>query len=150
MEMKDFFRQLFEYSLAHDKKLIALFKEHPEKLNEKSGELFHHILNAHHIWNQRMLGAERRFGVWARHETASLPEIVSENYNDSLSILKTADLEASLSYKDTAGNSYQNTFQDTLFHIVNHGTYHRGQIAMEFRRSDIDPVISDYIFYKRN
>lgn len=150
MNLKVFFKELFDYSHAHDNKLIKLFTEHPEKLKEKSGELFDHILNAHHIWNQRMLGQEHRHGVWVRHVFEDLDRIATENYNDSLRILEQSDLEDRLTYKDTKGNTFQNTFKDVLFHIVNHGTYHRGQIATEFRRSDIDPVISDYIYYKRN
>ena len=150
MKLKVFFKDLFDYSLAHDRKLIALFKEHPENLKAKAGELFDHVLNAHHIWNQRMLGKERHFGVWERHVAEALERIATENYNDSLKILETADLDANLNYQDTKGNSFQNTVQEVLFHVVNHGTYHRGQIALEFRNSGVDPMISDYIYYKRN
>ncbi|QLH28398.1 MAG: hypothetical protein HWD63_02710 [Candidatus Parvibacillus calidus] len=38
--------------------------------------------------------------------------------------------------------------KDIIFHIINHSTYHRGQIAMEFRQSGLEPLNTDYIFYK--
>ncbi|WP_209331385.1 DinB family protein [Lunatimonas salinarum] len=34
-------------------------------------------------------------------------------------------------------------------HIVNHSTYHRGQIATLFRESGLQPVVTDYIMLKR-
>lgn len=147
--MKDFLKELFEYTLEHDKQLIELFREHPHMYASKAGELFDHALNAHHIWNCRMLGKDRRFGVWDRHEMDAVLEIATDNYNDSLELVWTAELEAMLDYKDTKGGVHKNTYKDMLFHVVNHGTYHRGQVALEFRNHNIDPIISDYIYYKR-
>jgi uncharacterized damage-inducible protein DinB len=36
-----------------------------------------------------------------------------------------------------------------LFHIVNHSTNHRGQIAVDFKSNGITPLGLDYIHYKR-
>ena len=36
-----------------------------------------------------------------------------------------------------------------LFHFVNHSTYHRGQIASNLKEHGIEPLVTDYIFYKR-
>lgn len=47
-------------------------------------------------------------------------------------------------------SEFTNTIGDILFHIVNHSTYHRGQIASDFRESDIEPLNTDYIMFKRD
>ena len=47
------------------------------------------------------------------------------------------------------GNLFENKIDDILFHIINHSTYHRGQIMMLFRESGLEPIFSDYIFHKR-
>jgi uncharacterized damage-inducible protein DinB len=49
-----------------------------------------------------------------------------------------------------AGDSYQNKIEDILIHVGNHGTYHRGQIAMLLREKGYNPVSTDYILYDRS
>lgn len=39
--------------------------------------------------------------------------------------------------------------KDIMFHIVNHSTYHRAQIATELKDHGIEPLKTDYILYKR-
>jgi uncharacterized damage-inducible protein DinB len=34
-------------------------------------------------------------------------------------------------------------------HVVNHGTYHRGQVATMLRQLDAEPLSSDMIHYYR-
>lgn len=36
--------------------------------------------------------------------------------------------QQTLVYKSMKGDQYENTVEEILFHLVNHGTYHRGQI----------------------
>lgn len=39
---------------------------------------------------------------------------------------------------------------DILFHILNHETYHRGQVITELQRSGADPPDFDYVLLKEN
>lgn len=55
-----------------------------------------------------------------------------------------------IGYKTSKGDAFQNTVKDILFHIINHSTYHRGQIAANCKEYGIEPLMSDYIFYKRD
>ncbi|TFH11551.1 MAG: hypothetical protein E4H14_00525 [Candidatus Thorarchaeota archaeon] len=41
------------------------------------------------------------------------------------------------------------TFDEILFHLVNHATYHRGQIVMGLRILGKDVVMTDYVPYRR-
>ncbi|RYY11701.1 MAG: hypothetical protein EOO04_34785 [Chitinophagaceae bacterium] len=47
------------------------------------------------------------------------------------------------------GKPANNSVRDMLFQVINHSTYHRAQIATEFRRMGIEPLASDYILFKR-
>jgi uncharacterized damage-inducible protein DinB len=47
------------------------------------------------------------------------------------------------------GDTYTNSVQEILFHIINHSTYHRGQIMAQLRESGLEAISTDYIFYKR-
>src|SRR5690606_13785015 len=71
------------------------------------------------------------------------------NYESTLLILETLDLNAKFHYKTTTGIAFNDTIRDTLFHVINHSTYHRGQIAMEFSQHGLEPLATDFIFYKR-
>lgn len=121
-----------------------------EKVPEKSQELFSHILNAHHIWNARILGRPLDFGVWDKHAIKDWADIHYENQRSSFDITTNADnFEKRIDYENTEGRLFTNTLQDMLFHIINHSTNHRGQIATDFRNNNIEPIVLDYVYYKR-
>lgn len=122
---------------------------YPDGLTEKSFNLFNHVLNAHQIWNHRINGEGQPYGVWEVHEADMLKKIDEDNYRNTLRILDTFDLEGNIHYTNSRGLTFDNSIRDILFHVVNHSTYHRGQIASEFKVSGKEPLATDYIFYKR-
>lgn len=147
--MIHFFKELFAYNHHFNGELAAIFNEQADKVSEKSRQWFNHILNAHSIWNGRILQEPTSFGVWHMHEVNKLKEIDSSNYSSSIRILDQFDFGSEINYVTSKGDSYTNTVKDILFHIINHSTYHRGQIAGDFRQQGLEPLVSDYIFYKR-
>lgn len=48
---------------------------------------------------------------------------------------------------DTRGGVFVVTVEETLLHVVNHGTFHRGQIACLLKLHGIDPVNTDLILW---
>ena len=76
-------------------------------------------------------------------------DIDKANYENSLLILDKFDLNEVMNYKTSNGLAFNNSIHDTLLHVINHSTYHRGQIASDFRQNGLEPLVSDYIFYKR-
>jgi len=49
---------------------------------------------------------------------------------------------------ETEGEKLRITFDEILFHLVNHATYHRGQIVMGLRILGKDVVMTDYVPYR--
>lgn len=147
--MKTFFRELFEYNHHMNEKVISSFIHHSDKASERSVKLINHILNSHRIWNNRIRKTEEDFGVWQVHSLGFLKDLNQVNFESSLEILNTVDLSAKLEYVNTKGVAYTNTVQDVLFHLINHGTYHRAQIASDFKQAGIEPEVTDFIVYKR-
>ena len=148
--MKTFLNPLFDYNFYGNKKLIESFDAHGEKVPEKSLSLFSHILNAHHIWNARIQGRPSEFEVWQLHEVKAFGDIHYDNQRNSFGIISNSeDFEKRIDYENTEGRLFTNTIQDMLFHIINHSTNHRGQIAMDFRANGLEPLSLDYIHYKR-
>ena len=89
------------------------------------------------------------FGTWDLHAVDELVSINDANTQVSLDIIKDFELDTVISYIDPQGNPYKNSVRDILFHIINHGTYHRGQIAMDFRQAGLKPLETDYVIWKR-
>ncbi|GAA5039320.1 protein DinB [Marivirga lumbricoides] len=147
--MKQFFKNLFQYSHQCNQKLADIFNAEPNKTSDKAVKLFNHVLNAHQIWNNRINSTEKLFGVWEIHELKDLKSIDQKNYEQSLQILDQFELDESLNYINSKSKAFSNSVQDILFHIINHSTYHRGQIASEFKQGGLEPLVTDYIFFKR-
>ncbi|MCX2718703.1 DinB family protein [Lentiprolixibacter aurantiacus] len=147
--MKAFFNQLFDYNFQCNKKLIGTCLE-LKAVPDDVVRLFSHILNAHHIWNARMLGVSAENQVWQLHETQNWGELHYENQRNSFEIItNTENFEKRIDYESTEGQRYSNSLQDILFHIINHSTHHRAQISAVFRANGIEPLPMDYIIYKR-
>lgn len=126
-----------------------MLSEQEAKAGEKALRLFSHILNAQHIWNCRIAGTTPLVGVWDLNPAAGLADKDRENYRHTNDLLDYTDLETPVDYKTSGGASFTNNTKDILFHIINHSTYHRGQVASLLRTAGIDPPATDYIFYKR-
>lgn len=132
--MKPFFKELFEYSHHYNQQLAELLTTHANKAPEKALQLFNHILDAHHIWNHRIEGKKPELGVWDINPMETLKEMDKTNFDHSLQILDRFDLNETIQYSTSKGIPFQSSVRDILFHVINHSTYHRGQIAMEFRQ----------------
>jgi len=148
--MKQFFKELFEYSHHFYQKLCDVFDDNANRGLEKALQLYNHMLNAHQIWNNRIEPLQTPFGVWELHPVSDLKGIDKANYEQTLLILDKFDLNDPISYTNTKGQTFSNSIRDILFHAINHCTYHRGQIATALRQNELEPLNTDYIFYKRS
>lgn len=147
--MKHFYKELFAYNHHFNQKLGEFFNENLDKTPEKAIRLFSHILNAQQIWNSRIETRQKIFGVWEIHPVHTCNTIDTLNHEFTLNIIDKYDLNDTIKYTNTKGQSFRNSIKDILFHVINHSTYHRGQIAIEVKQNNIEPLITDYIFYKR-
>jgi uncharacterized damage-inducible protein DinB len=55
------------------------------------------------------------------------------------------DLEATVSYQNTIGESFSSRVEDILMHVYTHSAYHRGQIAANIRENGGTPLNTDLI-----
>lgn len=147
--MKSFFSELFAYNDDCNKRLMAAFLANGEKVPAKSRKLFDHILTAHHIWNARINGQAPKYRVWEPLPQDILEKVHEENQILTGKILTEKDLSEDIGYKTSKSIPFRSSIRDILFHMINHATYHRGQIATDFRGSGLEPLVTDYIFYRR-
>lgn len=147
--MQTFFSELFTYNRHCNARMAAHFLAHPTQTPEKSAKLFSHVINAHHIWINRIVQSAPRFGVWEMHAPEALDAIDAAQYAQTLRLLEDIDLTARVVYTNSKQEPFTNTVHDILFHIINHSTYHRAQIASDFKQHNLEALSTDYIFYKR-
>lgn len=147
--MQQFFLELFDYNNQMNSKLIESFQNNELSVLPKAISLFSHILNAHHIWNNRIKQTSSAYEVWQLHAVHDFKKINETNNTETLVILQTCSLNEIIHYCNTKGEKFNNQIRDILFHVINHSNYHRAQIGTEFRNSNLTPLTTDYIFYKR-
>ncbi len=107
-----------------------------------------HILGAEWIWLRRWQGeAPTKLPSASDFPT---PQILKERFaavekerRAFLEALSEGQLVQSLNYRDTAGNPHSLPLVHSLQHVVNHGSYHRGQVTMMLRQLGATPISLD-------
>ncbi|KQM53695.1 DinB family protein [Chryseobacterium sp. Leaf201] len=146
--MKEKLADLFEYTFHFNKEMITVISENISGVDEKIISLINHTLNAQQVWNSRISG-EASFEVWQINPFETLQEINQLNFKKSIAIVKDFDLDQKITYQNSRGTEFENAVFEMLFQAINHSTYHRGQINSLLKQHGIEPLLTDYIFYKR-
>ncbi len=147
----------FRYSEWATRRLLDFAASVPaEHLTQEIGnshggilKTFQHIYYADRVWLSRMEGAPtafadpdpgpsvadlnaawwpllERFQKWAGEQT---------------------DPNRVIEYKNLKGEPYAKPVYQIVLHVVNHGTYHRGQIAAMLRQLGHVPPYTDFIYF---
>jgi uncharacterized damage-inducible protein DinB len=117
-------------------------------------ETFAHIVAAEWIWLRRWKGENpSTIPGWLEQPefdalVTRLAGIEAER-DDFLATLDEKDLEEVLRYRTMDGVSHANRLADLFLHVVNHSTYHRGQLTTMLRQVGATPPATDFIVFKR-
>lgn len=113
-----------------------------------------HIYGAEWIWLERFQGrspaALPNTGQFA--DVNSLQEAWFEHEARLLTFVRgltQADLEREMEYKTLKFGLYRNPLWQSMLHLVNHGTYHRGQVTTMLRQLGARPILTDLMHYYR-
>lgn len=140
---------LLKYTAVADRKYIEVFGNH-SGYGERALLLISHILNAQNIWTCRILATHPQYERFQVHTPDQLMSISNKNTSDLKLIFDTRPMDQEIQYSTSAGDGYINTVEEILHHVVNHSTYHRGQVALLLREAGIDPPVTDLVFLKRS
>lgn len=147
--MKEFFEELFVYNRIMNERVIDALIIAGAMADAKAMQLMSHILLVHKSWNSRMQGEEGLSNFFSTVEASRMQKLNDEHNTASLNLLETHELDEVFTYQNSKGKAYQNSFRDMLFHIINHSNYHRAQVNTILRANGIEPVVTDFVFYKR-
>ncbi len=112
-----------------------------------------HIWVAEHVWMCRIEGI-----VWknlaSRHDGQNTKQISediilsSTYYIDKLQAINESELHENIDYKLLSGDTGTSSTFNIIHHVMNHSTYHRGQLVTMGRELGFtDPPKTDFIFY---
>jgi len=149
---------LYEYNEWANEKTIASLRALPEAdyVREQGGgwpslrATFVHLAGATDAWAERFSG---RDALVLAKET-DLPKLedavrvllsAQEKHRNHLKNLTRDKLERPFSWKNLAGEVRAAPYEIVVRHVVNHQTYHRGQIASMVRRVGGKPVATDMV-----
>jgi uncharacterized damage-inducible protein DinB len=59
------------------------------------------------------------------------------------------DTQRIVTYKDLKGNEYSQPLWQMMQHLVNHSTYHRGQVVTMLRQLGAKPIGMDLVVFYR-
>ena len=114
-----------------------------------------HIWLAEYLWMCRIEGIQWK-NLTGRHEGQGTKAIstdlleASKYYIDKMASASEKDLNISIEYKLLSGEPSQTSVLNIIHHVMNHSTYHRGQLVTMGRELGfIDPPKTDFIQFVR-
>jgi uncharacterized damage-inducible protein DinB len=113
-----------------------------------------HIATSEWIWLRRWRGESPPGppGWGPLQEAAALTAKLREVEADRAAFLRELaddDLARPLAYRNLKGDDFSEPLVDQLVHVVNHSTYHRGQVATLSRQAGFAAPTTDLIVFKR-
>jgi len=155
-------RLLYDYNAwANRRSLSAAGALAPEQFTKPMGSSFSsvrdtlaHIFGAEWIWLERFQG----------RSPASLPD--TTQYSDVATLgerwgefeprllsfvrgLTQSDLDRVMEYKTLKFGVYSNPLWQSMQHLVNHGSYHRGQVTTLLRQLGAPAILTDLMHFYR-
>jgi uncharacterized damage-inducible protein DinB len=162
MTLSDVLEHFAYNKWANDRTLDAIRPLTPEQLTRNLGSSFPsicetaaHIASAEWIWLRRWKGqSPAAHAEWAKRATMEVVvaqfEAIEAERAAWLGTLTDSDLARPLSFRLLNGQADQQVLSSQLLHLVNHSTYHRGQIAGMIRQVGATPLATDLIAYRRS
>jgi uncharacterized damage-inducible protein DinB len=113
-----------------------------------------HIFGAEWAWLERFQGRSPSSLPEAAQfpDLASLRERWSEHEGRLLNFVRNLsqdDLNRVMEYKTLKFGVYHNPLWQSMQHLVNHGTYHRGQVTTLLRQLGAQPILTDLMHFYR-
>jgi uncharacterized damage-inducible protein DinB len=160
--MKDLLLNYIKYSLWANERICKILQNNPSALDKEFISSFktirltiYHMWDAETIWYKRLAGESLRtrpsesfLGTDAEFFKAFDEQ--SRKYITLLENMPGEKISGSCTYTTTEGKEHATKIADIIMQVMNHSTFHRGQIITLLRNAGVTELPStDYITYIR-
>ncbi len=156
-------KRLFAYNAWADNRVFEALAKVPEAeylrdLKSSHGSLggtMAHLVGVEKLWLSRLIGKPEN-SILRLQDAPTLKQLksawedVAARMARFLVKLDNKSLQQAVSYTTTEGEKFSNSNQQILQHVVNHSSYHRGQIAAMMRQAGAEPLNTDLIAFFRH
>ena len=157
---KEFLRDMFDYMRWGDRLMIEAARTVPDEAYYKDQgisfgsvhKLLVHCMAAQWIWLSRWRGeSPTKLESHEQYPTRGTLEqrwpLVHSAMIDFLGLQTTNSLARMIDYKNLKGEHFSLPLGELMFYVVDHGTYHRGQVASLIKRAGGQPAAISYHRY---
>ncbi|MDA1478008.1 DinB family protein [Bacillus changyiensis] len=157
--------QFYEYNTWANHQVFNRLKELPTKVYQQEiqsvfptiAHVLAHVYLSDHSWLEVFSGkslkdalkfAEQQIEQTASKQLAEMETMFEQLSNRYTSFLKQAEnVNKPLAIENPSGEFIKYSISELLIHVVNHGTYHRGNITAMLRQIGYASVPTDYGLY---
>lgn len=149
--------KLVEYQQWANAKIVAQLKTlQPEVLEKEFGGSFPslrltvlHMLQADYRWLHRLKGNPIVTipTEWQSDSSQNLLTTWLDVQGQLVETVKTLSAEQLIAFTIATGDRFELPLHEVITHVVNHATYHRGQVVNQLRMAGENPVNTDYFLF---
>lgn len=133
-------------------KSLELEQENPAAAS-RPVRLLGHIIGAQWMWLRRLGAPAGEVAIWPdlkRGDCEAQLDLLAVAWARYLEASSEEQLRDRVTYVNSKGESWSSRVEDILEHVVMHGAYHRGQIALALRTGGFTPAYTDFIHAVRS
>ncbi|MFJ7696765.1 DinB family protein [Lysinibacillus fusiformis] len=158
-------KNMYEYHVWANKMLLERMRELPsyvlyEEIKSSYATIaqtFSHIYVVDVMWLQVLKGIDmqeafqaarimvEKVNLYSLDEFIKSNEELSSQYENWMSSHQ--DLEQKINVNNPWSGSRNTAYSEILFHVANHGTYHRGNITTMLRQQGYESIMNDFSLY---
>ena len=161
--MKEILQQLAAYNTWANQLLLSTINALPEQVQEKETpssfpsllKTVLHMWDSESMWWQRLKLQEhvvRPSSVFKGDfaEAAAKSQAQNKQWQDWITAAQEHQLQHVFHYQNTKREQFKQPVYQMLFHLFNHGSYHRGQLVTMLRQLGIEKIpTTDFIVWSR-
>lgn len=143
-----YFKLQFDYNLWANEQVAESLVRLESDISESERAILGHILGAEQLWLDRLQAESSGQKVWPDidlDEFVASAKSLHASYDAFLTELSIEGLTRPIAYTNSEGIPWANRVEEILIHVLLHGAYHRGQLALSIRQSGGQPVLTDFI-----